>query len=448
MRRTGIGFSVRTGAALVLAVFAVACGSDDAPKQPTHRQPVHIGPGQIGTIIGTGDRRTDPVDADDNGKVDPAIPPLDASIDEPMDVTVSPDGRLFVLDWNGHKVRALDDEGNLAFVVGTGKEGDACEAPAVDGKCPATAAELNHPTGMAFDSDGRLVIAAWHNSKIKRVDLGAMLLENVCGTSARKFEGDDGPCKDPTTGKDRVSFDLPSSVAFDDAGNLFISDQSNQVVRRLGVEDGIIKTVVGNCPGTPGFGCPSGRGYTGDNGPATADTICRQDPACTKAKLNNNIGQGTDPQGRITFDSAGNLYIADSGNNVVRKVSPGSDGVIGAGDPAEEIITTIAGTGEPGYSGDGGPATEAKLSTPTDVAVAKDGTLYIADRSNNCVRQVTVDGTITTRAGTCGTAGFSGEGELATEAALYQPYGVALDDKGGLYIADTLNHCIRKVELD
>ncbi|HEX7668035.1 MAG TPA: hypothetical protein VF395_00545, partial [Polyangiaceae bacterium] len=277
-------------------------------------------------------------------------------------------------------------------------------------------------------------VSAWHNAKIKRLDFTTGLVENVCGTGGRKYEGDGKTCKDDT-GLDQVSFDLPSSVVFDKAGNLFISDQANQVVRRIGAEDGIVKVVAGHCPGTPGFGCPAGRGYTGDDGPAA------------EAQIANNLGQGTDPQGKITFDRDGNLYIADTGNNAVRKVTPGSDGILGDGDASEEIITTIVGTGEPGYSGDGGPATGAKLSSPTDVAVAEDGTLYIADRSNSCVRKVTPDGTISTLAGQCGTPGYSGDGSAATEAGLRTPYGVALDDKGSLFIADTKNNCIRQVLL-
>jgi sugar lactone lactonase YvrE len=427
--------------ALVGAAFlSTACGASGEPESPVvnHPKPVHIGPGEIGTVVGAGERRTDPVDANADGKVDAPIPALEAHLDTPMDTAFSADGQLFVIDWNGHKIRALDDKGNLEFMVGTGKEGDACEAAAVDGKCPIASAELNHPTDIAFDPDGRLVIAAWHNAKIKRADLTTGLLENVCGTGNRKFEPADGSpsvCNDPATGKDLVSFDLPSSVAFDAQGNLFISDQANQVIRRLAAADGMVKIVAGSCPGTPGFGCPQGRGYSGDGAAATA------------AKLSNNLGQGTNPQGKIAFDTDGNLYIADSGNNVVRKVTPGSDGILGDGSPDEEIITTVAGTGAPGYSGDGGPATAAQLFSPTDVAVDKDGTLFIADRANNCIRKVTPDGTISTVAGSCGVPGFSGDGELATEAGLRQPYGVELDGRGGLYIADTQNHCIRKVVL-
>jgi sugar lactone lactonase YvrE len=425
-------------AAFLLASTAITgCGDGSSPAPKTEGPPKqpHIGVGQIGTIIGTGEEGTNKVDANADGVVDPPINALEAMIDQPMDVAFSKDGRLYVIDWNGHKIRTMNPDGTLAFVVGTGIEGDACEGTPVDGKCPMDTAELNHPTDITFDDTGRMVIAAWHNAKIKRVDLDAQLLENVCGTGNRKFEGDGMPCVD-ATGKAQVSFDLPSSVAFDAAGNLFISDQANQVIRRLGAADGIVKVVAGSCPGTPGFGCPAGRGYDGDDGPATT------------GHLSNNLGQGTDPQGKMAFDPRdGSLYIADTGNNVVRKVTPGSDGIIGEGDPAEEIITTVAGNGSPGYSGDGGPATAAQLSSPTDVAIDKDGTIYIADRSNSCIRRVTGDGTISTVAGQCGNVGNAGDGELATEAGLRTPYGVALDYKGGLYIADTLNQCIRKVVL-
>jgi len=421
---------MRCFGALLLTVSLSACGGspDAKPSSGPPAQP-HIGVGKIGTIVGTGNKATDPVDANADGKVDPPIDALEANIDQPMD------GRMFVIDWNGHKIRRLDPDGKLAFVVGTGTEGDACEGTPVDGECPIADAELNHPTDITFDDMGRMVIAAWHNAKIKRADLAQGLVENVCGTGNRKFEGDGMTCVDDN-GKSQVSFDLPSSVAFDAAGNLFISDQANQVIRRLGGADGIVKVVAGDCPGTPGFGCTAGRGYDGDGGPATA------------AHLSNNLGQGTDPQGKIAFDPRdGSLYIADTGNDVVRKVVPGSDGIIGEGDPAEEIITTVAGDGTPGYAGDGGPATSAELSSPTDVAVDKDGTLCVADRSNSCIRRVTPDGTITTVAGQCGKVGDADDGEAATEAGLRTPYGVALDGKGGLYIADTLNECIRKVVL-
>jgi hypothetical protein len=360
-----------------------------------------------------------------------------------MDLTVGPDGRLYIEDWNGHKVRSLGSDGTgnyVAFLTGTGIEGDACKdytgaiAANSDGSCPSAYAQFNHMTDVTFDSSGRMVVAAWHNAKIKRLDFTAGTVIDLCGTGNRKFEGDGGPCDDPTTGADRVSFDLPSSVVFDSAGNLFISDQANQVIRRIGT-DGIIKTVAGNCPGTAGFGCLNGQGYSGDGGPATA------------AKINNELGQATDPQGKIAMDAAGNLYIADSGNHVIRKVVPGADGVIGDNDPAEEIITTIAGTGVAGYSGDGGPAASAMLNGPRDVEVAADGTIYVADTDNNCVRKIDPSsGTISTVAGRCNEAGaFAGDGGPAALAALNRPYGVELDTAGNLYIGDSLNNRIRVV---
>lgn len=416
---------------IVLALCA-ACGNPSGHSGV--RQPIDIGPGEIGTVVGSGERATDPVDGNADGVVDPPIPVLEARIDTPMDVALSPTGQLFVIDWNGHKIRAVTADQKLAFEVGTGIEGDACEGTLVDGKCPKDKAELNHPTDMTFDGQGRMMIAAWHNARLKRTDFQTALVENFCGSGARKYAGDGGPCHD-AQGLDLVSFDLPSSVVFDSAGNLFVSDQANQIVRRLGT-DGIVKTVVGNCPGTAGFGCTAGQGYSGDGGPATA------------AHLFNQLGQGTDPQGKIALDSAGNMYIADTGNNVVRKVTPGPDGVIGDGDPTLEVITTVAGNGQPGYSGDGGPALQAMLNGPTDVDVAMDGTIYIADRANSCVRAVAPDGTISTVAGQCGSTGFSGDGGPATQALLWTPYGVELDGKGGLYISDTRNNCIRKVVLN
>jgi len=181
-----------------------------------------------------------------------------------------------------------------------------------------------------------------------------------------------------------------------------------------------------------------GQGYAGDGGMAIA------------AKLHNNLGQATDPQGKIAMDSAGNLYIADTGNHVVRKVAPGADGVLGSGPPDDETISTFAGIGTAGYAGDGGPASAAKLNEPHDVAVAPDGAVFIADTGNHCVRRVGVDGIITTVAGQCGgsTGSFGGDGELATGALLNRPYGVAVDATGNLIISDTSNNRIRFVRMN
>jgi len=388
-------------------------------------------PGEIATIAGTGERATQSSDEDADGVPDPPIAHDRARFDSPIDMTVDASGSVWILDWNGHKVRRLSQDGMVEFVVGTGIEGDACEKPRSDGSCPLLAAELNHMTDVVLDATGRLVIAAWHNAKIKVADLASDALRDTCGSGTRRFMGDGGPCVD-TAGMPLVAFDLPSSLAYDAHGNLFIADQANQVVRRLG-GDGVIKTVAGNCP-VGVFGCPMGQGYSGDGGMATA------------AHLRNNLGQGADPQGKIAIDGAGNLYIADTGNHVVRKVVPGADGVLGSGPPEEELITTFAGIGTAGYGGDDGPAAAAKLNEPHDVAVGPDGSVFIADTGNNCVRRVAPDGIISTAAGQCASMGaFGGDGGPAVQARLYRPYGVAVDRHGNLFIADTSNNRVRQV---
>ena len=415
---------------LMIAAFVTNCYRDREDKAKELVRSV-IPSGTISTIAGVGSRATDQVDADGDGVVDEPIPADQALFDQPLDVTVGPDGRLYIVDWNGHKVRALDANGKIAFVAGTGVVGDACETLNPDGTCPAIFSQLNHMTDVTFDPDRQMVIAAWHNSKIKQVDFNTNLLKDICGTGKRKYEGDGKSCQS-TDDEDVVSFDLPVGVLYDQVGNLFVADQANQIIRRIGI-DGIIKTVAGHCPGTPGFGCHDGQGYDGDGGPATF------------AHLMSNLNQGTDPQGKITMDSAGNLYIADTGNNVIRKVVPGPGGIIGEGDPSEEIITTIAGTGIKGYSGDGGLATEAMLNGPRDVKVSLDGTIYIADTENHCIRKVDPIGIITTFAGRCGVPGFAGDAGPASLAVLNSPYGIEVDEVGNLYIADTFNNRIRIV---
>ena len=220
---------------------------------------------------------------------------------------------------------------------------------------------------------------------------GGYLITTVAGDGAGGFSGDNGPA---------TSAELadPQGVAVDSAGNLYIADLANNRIRK--VSNGVISTVAGN--GTPGF--------SGDGGLATA------------AQLDQPAG--------VAVDSAGNLYIADCWNHRIRKVSNG-------------VISTVAGNGTPGFSGDNGPATSAQLSDPTGVAVDSAGNLYIADMFSNRIRRVS-NGAITTVAGN-GTQGFSGDNGPATSAQLSNPYAVAVDSAGNLYIADMVNNRIRKV---
>jgi hypothetical protein len=315
-------------------------------------------------------------------------------------------------------------------LIGTGLEGDGCDAELGPDGCLALQAQVNHPTDITFPPDGSALVAAWHNSKLKAFDPLTGKLQDRCGSGARDYLGDGGPCFGDDAAQ-LVALDLPNCVVLDREGNVFVADQANQVIRRLDTE-GIVTTVVGSCP-KGGFGCPGGVGYSGDGGPAT------------EAKLNNGFGQWVMPAGKLAFGPDGYLYIADTFNSVVRRVDPGSDGILGSGDASEEVIETFAGTGTQGFEGDDGPANEAQLYHPTDVAWSPEGELYVADRGNHCVRRIDAGGVITTVAGQCGVPGSGGDGHSAVGALLDEPFGIAFSPDGALFIADTLNQRIRKV---
>ncbi|MGH7786355.1 MAG: hypothetical protein ACRERC_05775 [Candidatus Binatia bacterium] len=325
-------------------------------------------------------------------------PPLETLLYLPQDVTYGPDGLVYIIDWNNHRIRRIKG-GILETFAGSGYLGDG------SGDDPKTI-DFNHPTNICFDAAGDMIVSAWHNSLVKKIDVlpdGAPgTVTNLAGTGARSFGGDGGP-------GNAAFLDLPSAVVVDTNGNIIIADQANYRLRQL-EPDGTIYTIAGT--GTPGD--------DGDGGPALA------------AQLNGPKGQAAPPASRIAIDDRNRIYVADTGNHKIRRIDE-----LG-------VITTIVGTGEPGFSGDGGPGLAAQLNTPSDVAIAANGTLYIADTGNNRVRVVAPDGTLSTYAGN-GVRGFAGDGGPAAEAQLNRPYGVELAPNGTLYIADTHNHRIREV---
>jgi len=325
------------------------------------------------------------------------MPPLESHLYLPQDITIGPDGDLYLVDWNNHRVRRIRND-LVETIAGTGELGDAQDGVGIY-------TQFNHPTNVEFDHDGHLIIAAWHNSLVKRLYLHGEkvgLVENVAGTGARAFGGDDGPAN-------LARLDLPSSVVVDSHSNIIISDQANFRLR-LVEPNGMIHTICGD--GTPG--------YAGDDGPAAA------------ARLSSPRGQSAAPAGRLCIDANDNIYVADTGNHRIRKID------------SNRQITTIAGTGEAGSDGDGGPAKEAQLNTPSDIALGPNGILYVADTLNNVVRAIAPDGTISRFAGT-GERGFDGDAGPADDAQLDRPYGVTVAKNGDVYIADTHNQRIRKV---
>lgn len=261
----------------------------------------------------------------------------------------------------------------------------------------ASLAQLNYPWAVAVDSTGTLYIADTYNSVIRRVVPSDAVIGTMVGNGTQGFGGDNTASNSPT-----CELNFPSAVAVDAVGNLYIADYFNYRVRKVAASTGVITTVAGT----------GVQGYSGDGGPATS------------AELGG-------PEG-VAVDLNGNLYIADASNYRVRKVSATTG-----------TITTVAGNGTPGFSGDGGAATSAQFRALYGVTVDSKNNLYIADTDNNRVRKVS-GGIVTTVAGN-GASGYTGDGGLATSAALSFPWSVALDTAGNLYIADLFNNAIRKV---
>jgi trimeric autotransporter adhesin len=292
-------------------------------------------------------------------------------------------GNLFYADSNDGEVYELSN-GVVTVIAGTpGKLGYGGDGG------PATAALLNEAKGVALDSSGNLYIADEGNNRIRLVSNG--IINTVAGNGTSGSAGDGGNATN-------ANLSAPSLVGLSASGTFYIVDSGNQRLRQ--VSGGTISTVVGNVT-------LSG---DGDNMPATSAALSLA-PS-------------------IAVDSQGNIFIAEAGSNRVRKVSGG-------------VITTVAGNGTQGYSGDGGSATNAQLNGPLGLTAAPSGDLYIADTVNNVVRKVT-GGTIITVAGN-GIQGYSGDGGAATSAELKFPTGLAVDASGNLYIADTGNWVIRKV---
>ncbi len=319
-------------------------------------------------------------------------PATDAILSSPSDMAMAPDGSLYITDSQNERIRRADPDGIITTVAGTGNDGYSGD------EGPATEAELNNPWGVAIGPDGSLYIADCYNNRIRQVRPDGVIT-TVAGNGDRGYGGDGGPAT-------AAQLYYPMGVAVGPDGSLYIADSYNHRVRRV-APDGIIATAVGD--GTIGS--------EGDGGPATS-------------------AQLIEPRD-VSLDSEGNLYVCDWTSALIRRVS--TDG----------IITTVAGSRgmSGGFSGDGGPATEARMNNPSGVAVSADGVVYIADWENDRIRAVGRDGIITTVAGGRYDHVWPdiGDGGPATAANLREPFGVAVAPDGNVYIANRSYNRIRRI---
>ena len=313
-------------------------------------------------------------------------PATSACLDAAKATAVDSTGNLYITDaWN-EIIRKVSPSGIISTVAG-----NALLPPGYSGDGgPATSAQLNAPIGLAVDADDNLYISDSGNVRIRKVGANGTITTVAGGGSIFTLtNGDGGPATEATIN--------PQGIAVDAAGNLFIADYES--VRKV-APNGIITAVAGG--GTRA-------GSAGDGGPATSALLS---PSA------------------VTVDAAGNLYIADWLFGRIRKVSTGG------------IISTLAGNGSGSYSGDGGPAAGAGLSSPEGIAVDSAGNVYIADTNDDRVRMVSTGGTITTIAGN-GSIGYAGDGGPATSAQLHGPWGLSVGSNGRIYVADYQNSVVR-----
>jgi len=316
---------------------------------------------------------------------------INSQLNGPADLVYDINGNLFFVDVQNNVVRKIDANGIISTIAGNGTEGYSGDNGL------ATSAQLNVPYGIAFDRNNNLYISEIENNVVRKIDKNG-IISTIAGNGTRGYSGDNGLATS-------AQLSAPFGITFDTNNNLYIGERSNNIIRKVDI-NGIITTIAGN--GT--------QGYYGDGGLATNALLygCRS----------------------VTFNDNGDLYISDGNNHAIRKVD------------VNGIITTVAGNGTRGYSGDGSMATSAQINFPRIVIFDNYDNFYFSESSSHVIRKVDNTGVITTVAGN-GTSGYSGDGGLATNAQLKAPFGIILDSKdagGNLIFSDNNNNVIRKIE--
>jgi len=365
----------------VLALLLVPGANASGPDQPlpTHAAVTKPPLSVIDTLAG-------------GGPVGDGGPAKLARISLPGGITEAPNGDLIVVDFGNHRVRRIDhDTGTIETIAGNGEAGFNGDG------LVATRAQLARPEFAVFGPDGDLFIADSYNNRVRRIDHRTGLISTVAGTGERGFSGDGGPAT-------LARLHFPEGIAVDKEGNLFVSDTVNRRIRRVDAHTGIIATYAGT----------GETGVNAENTPALRAKFLRL--------------------ARIAVDRSGNVYVADSPSHRILIIDTARN------------LRTFAGTGKSGFSGDHGPANRANLSFPEGLAVSANDELYFADVGNHRVRRIDLrTSVITTVAGT-GEKGFSGDGGPAIEARLWSPGRVWVDHNGNVLIADILNARIRRVD--
>jgi streptogramin lyase len=347
---------------------------------------VYASGGIVDTVSGTGQ-------PDDNGDAGKAT---QVNVSSPFGVDIAPDGALYIAEVGNHRVRRLDlKTGRLTTVAGCGRQGYSGDGG------PATEAELNEPYEVRLDQDGNLYFVEMMNHIVRRVDTKTRIISTIAGTGRPGYGGDRGPAT-------KALFKNPHSIALDGRGALYVADIGNHRIRRIDLETGVVESIAGD-----------------------GQRLLPRD---------GQTARGTPVLGpRALFVEGTTMWVALREGHSVWTL-----------DLTNGKWSHVAGTGEKGFTGDGGPAKIATFNGPKGITVGPDGHVYVVDTENHAIRKIDAkSGLISTVAGSGpNQRGGAGDGGPATNAQLDRPHGICVGADLAIYIGDTLNHRVRRVRPD